>query len=194
MVINLILKNYRMQLSLEKCDEWSTIDKEKEDDDGYAHYSKHGWPILSMSQNTGFNSGKVSSVTVQPQQEFSDIQPPLPRKTCQCLNASSTIKDAVGVVFTWVQVSEAVKSQALKVETHLELERDGLDECLSEQPAVLLSCNSADTYTGTDIRKQGPQLNTCFLIKNLSFFKAFLVSRLYLNPSQCFPSPIKNPK
>lgn len=49
--------------------------------------------------------------------------------------------------FTWVQVSEAVQSQALKVKTHFQLERDGLDECLGKQPAVLQSGDSANTHT-----------------------------------------------
>lgn len=48
--------------------------------------------------------------------------------------------------FTWVQVAEAVQSQTLNVQTHLQLDRDGLDECLGKQPAVLLSCNSANTH------------------------------------------------
>ena len=65
------------------------------------------------------------------------------RLECVCANASycQLISDAV----TWVQVSEAVQSQALNVETHLELDRNRLDECLCEQPAVLLSCHSTST-------------------------------------------------
>lgn len=50
------------------------------------------------------------------------------------------------VLFTWMQVSEAVQSQTLNVETHFKLERGGLDERLSEQPAVLLTCNSTGTH------------------------------------------------
>lgn len=65
------------------------------------------------------------------------------RLECVCANASycQLLSDAV----TWVQVSEAVQSQALNVETHLELDRDRLDECFCEQPAVLLSCHSTST-------------------------------------------------
>lgn len=57
------------------------------------------------------------------------------------------------VLFTWMQVSEAVQGQALNIETHFKLERGGLDECLGEQPAVLLTCNSTGTNM-THIREQ----------------------------------------
>lgn len=54
-----------------------------------------------------------------------------------------------------MQVSEAVQSQTLNIETDLELERGGLDQCLSKQPAVLLACNSTGMYKHirSDIRE-----------------------------------------
>lgn len=57
-------------------------------------------------------------------------------------------------LFTWMQVSEAVQGQTLNVETHLELEGGSLDECLSEQPAVLLSCDSTSIYIRAHIREE----------------------------------------
>lgn len=52
-------------------------------------------------------------------------------------------KESVGEVFTWMQVSEAVQSQTFGIETHFELQRSRLDQHLSNQPAVLLSCDGA---------------------------------------------------
>lgn len=61
-----------------------------------------------------------------------------------CLLGNDDGGKCVVLPFTWMQVSEAVQSQTLNVETHLELERRCLQQRLSEQPAVLLSCNSTD--------------------------------------------------
>lgn len=67
------------------------------------------------------------------------------------------------VPFTWMQVSEAVQGQTLNVETHLELEGSCLHQCLSKQPAVLLSCNSTTMCTQIHRRSvyiKKPYINT----------------------------------
>lgn len=51
------------------------------------------------------------------------------------------------VLLTWGQVGEAVQGQALRIKAHFELQTHGLDQCLSEQPALLLPCDSTDTHT-----------------------------------------------
>lgn len=51
-----------------------------------------------------------------------------------------------------MQVGEAVQSQTLNVETHLQLERCCLDQCLRKQPAVLLSCDSTRMHKHRHIR------------------------------------------
>lgn len=57
------------------------------------------------------------------------------------------------LLFTWMQVGEAVQSQALDIEAHLELKRSCLHQGLSQQPAVLLPCNRTTTHTHTQTFK-----------------------------------------